>query len=85
MHMAEILSAGQRDTQTTCPECGGCNFEDNHIDERLYVEAAKEAEQLRFEGKIRDVVDVLSALASIQIANFIRPRWACECGAKFCD
>lgn len=85
MHMVEILSAGQRDVQTTCPECGGCTFEDNRIDERLYVEAAKEAPRLRFEGNIDDAVDVLSALYSVRIVNFIRHRWRCECGVTFDD
>ncbi len=85
MDMAELLRAGQHDTQTTCPECGSCTFDDNRIDERLYVEAAKEAPRLRYEGCIDDAIEVLSALYSIRIVNFIRPRWRCECGVTFDD
>lgn len=85
MHMTNILCAGQRDIPRACPECGGCQFEDNRLDERLYIEAAKEAPRLRYEGHVNDAIDVLSALYSIRIINFIRARWRCECGATFDD
>ena len=68
-----------------CPACGGSHFEDTRLDEQLYVEAAREAPRLRFEGNIEDAVEVLSALYSIRIVNFIRPRWRCEWGVAFDD
>lgn len=67
-----------------CPNCGSLECEDNRIDDRLYVEAAREAEQLRFEGNTQDAIEVLSALYAIYIVNFLRLRWHClDCGVTF--
>jgi hypothetical protein len=40
-----------------CPNCGSLECEDNRIDDRLYIEAAREAEQLRYDGKIDEAVE----------------------------
>ena len=67
-----------------CPNCGSLECEDNRIDDRLYIEAAREAEQLRYHGKIDEAIEVLSALYAIQITNFLRLRWRCVgCGSLF--
>lgn len=67
-----------------CPNCGSLESEDNRIDDRLYIEAAREAEQLRYDGKIDEAIEVLSALYEINIVNFLRLRWCClDCGASF--
>ena len=67
-----------------CPNCGSLECEDNRIDDRLYIEAAREAPRLRFEGYTDDAIEVLSALYAIQIVNFLRLRFFCvTCGASF--
>lgn len=67
-----------------CPGCGASEYDDNRIDERLYIEAAREAPRLRHEGRNGEAIDLLSALYAIRIVNFIRPRWLCRaCGAQF--
>ena len=68
-----------------CPNCGSLECEDNRIDDRLYIEAACEAEQLRYDGKADEAIEVLSALYAIQIVNFLRLRWRCLdcCGVTF--
>ncbi len=67
-----------------CPNCGSLECEDNRIDDRLYIEAAREAERLRFEGNIDDAVEVLSALYAIQIVNFLRLRlFFLDCGSSY--
>ena len=71
------------DDATLCPGCGGTDIEDNRIDIRLYVEAAREALHLRHLGKVADVIEVLSALYARHIINFLRPRWRCVCGVTF--
>ena len=69
-----------------CPNCGSLECEDNRIDDRLYIEAAREAEQLRYDGKIDDAVEVLTALYAINIVNFLRLRWRClDCGGVTFD
>lgn len=84
MYLTDTLTAQPRDTLTTCPECGSCNYDDNRIDERLYIEAAKEAPRLRFEGHADEAIDLLTALYAIRIANFIRHQWLCmSCGVTF--
>lgn len=67
-----------------CPNCGSLECEDNRIDDRLYIEAAREAPRLRFEGNTADAIEVLSALYAINIVNFLRLRWCClDCGVRF--
>lgn len=67
-----------------CPNCGSLECEDNRIDDRLYIEAAREAEQLRYDGKTDEAIEVLSALYAINIVNFLRLRWCClDCGSSF--
>ncbi len=67
-----------------CPNCSSLECEDNRIDDRLYIEAAREAEQFRYDGNIDDAVEVLSALAAINIINFLRLKFfCCSCGAQF--
>lgn len=69
---------------TTCPNCGGGDYEDNRIDEALYREAAREAPRLRYEGCTDEAMEVLIALYAIRIANFLRPEWLClSCGVTF--
>lgn len=84
MRISEILATTTHDENTVCPNCGGTEYESNHIDISLYTEAAKEAPRLRQEGRIRDVIAVLSAYFSRLIINFIRLRWRClHCGVRF--
>lgn len=67
-----------------CPGCGASDYEDNRVDERIYMEAARDAHRLRHEGRNADAIDVLSALYAIRIVNFVRPHWLClSCGAQF--
>ena len=67
-----------------CSNCLGSDYEDNRMDEALYVAAAQEAPRLRYEGAIDDAVEVLSALYAIRIVNFVRPKFrSCSCGAQF--
>jgi hypothetical protein len=67
-----------------CPNCGSLECDDNRIDDRLYIEAAREAPRLRFEGNTADAIEVLTALHAINIVNFLRLRWRCfNCGASF--
>lgn len=83
MNMQHPKPNVQPDTMTICPHCGGSDYEDNRSDERLYIEAAKEAPRLRFEGRIEEALEILTALYAIRIGNFLRPRWRCSCGARF--
>jgi ribosomal protein S27AE len=67
-----------------CPNCGSLECEDNRIDDRLYIEAAREAPRLRYEGNTDDAIEVLSALYAINIVNFLRLRFFCvNCGSSF--
>ena len=84
MEMTNLVTNGQREAVTICPCCGGSDYEDNRISERLYALAAQEAPRLRFEGNTDEAVELLSALYAIRIANFIRPEWRCNaCGVTF--
>jgi|GEM_PF-2580648 len=84
MLMLEFMEARLSHACTTCPGCGGTEFEDNRLDERLLIEAAREAELMRFEGRIDDAAEVLTALYARRIVNFLRPRWRCTaCGVTF--
>ena len=84
MDMSNLKTKGQNETITFCPCCGSSEFEDNRISERLYIEAAKEAPRLRFEGRDDEAVEVLTALYAIRIANFMRHQWRCnDCGVTF--
>lgn len=84
MEMLNLKFETQCDASTFCPCCGGTNFEDNRLSERLYAEAAKEAPRLRYEGRTDEVLELLTALWSIRIANFVRHQWRCnDCGGTF--
>ncbi len=84
MEMLKIDAAQSHDPDTFCPHCGGENFESNRADERLLIEAAKEAPRLRFDGKADEAIDVLTALYALRIANFIKPEFLClDCGVTF--
>lgn len=84
MYLTDILSAQSREDLTTCPNCGGSDYEDNRIDESLYLAVAQEAPRLRFEGNEEDARAVLIALCAAQIENFIRHQWLCNvCGVTF--
>ena len=84
MDMSNFNLATRAREYVCCPNCGGCEHDDIRIDETLYVEAAKEAERLKFEGKIDDAIDVLTALFAIRIANFVQPQLECRaCGVRF--
>lgn len=84
MEMLKLKTAQSHQTDTFCPHCGGENFESNRADERLLIEAAKEAPRLRFEGKADEAIDVLTALYALRIANFIKPEWLClDCESSF--
>ena len=83
MNMHNFSSNTQTQHVTQCPQCGSHHYEDNRADERLYIEAAREAPRLRFEGRHDEALDILTALYAIRIANFLRPRWRCECGVRF--
>lgn len=84
MEMFKIDAAQSYDPDIFCPHCDGENFESNRADERLLIEAAKEAPRLRFEGKADEAIDVLTALYALRIANFIKPEWLClDCGSSF--
>lgn len=84
MEMLKMMAARQPDEFMTCPNCGGCDYEDNSLSEGLYVEAAKEAPRLRHEGRTDEAIDVLSALCTIRIVNFLRPQFLClSCGVAF--
>ncbi len=84
MEMSNFTTKGQNETITFCPCCGGSDYEDNRISERLYAEAAQEAPRLRFEGKADEAIEVLTALYALRIANFIKPAWLClDCGSSF--
>lgn len=83
MDMSDFPVTGQ-DENIVCPGCGSCDgHEDDRISERLYIEAAREAPRLRYEGRTEEAIEVLSALYAIRIANFIRPHWLCGCGVRF--
>lgn len=71
------------DAVTTCPHCGGTDYEDNRIDDAIYREAAREVPRLRHEGRVSEAIEVLTALYAVRIANFLRPRWRCICGVSF--
>lgn len=67
-----------------CPNCGSLECDDNRLDDRLYIEAAREAPRLRFDGNTDDAIEVLSALYAIQIVNFLMLRWRClDCGVTY--
>jgi ribosomal protein S27AE len=86
MKITAIPTASPYEALPFCPNCGSYQCDDNRIDDRLYVEAAREAEQFRYDGNIDDAVEVLSALYAIQIINFLRLRWYClKCGISFDD
>ncbi len=84
MEMIRFAEDGLNDATTLCPCCGGTNYDDNRISERLYIEAAKEAPRLRFEGRGDEAVELLTALYATRIANFVRHQWRCnDCGVSF--
>lgn len=84
MDMSNFTTKGQNEASTFCPCCGGSDYEDNRVSERLYAEAAKEAPRLRFEGRSDEAIELLTALHAIRIANFIRHQWLClDCGSSF--
>ena len=69
-----------------CPECGGCRYESNLIDEAPFVAAARDAAQLRYFGKYDAAAHVLNVLSCVRIENYLRPRWHClDCGSRFDD
>lgn len=83
MEMPDFSEFDPLDAIATCPLCRGAEYEDNRIDERLYVLAAEEAPRLRFEGKIDEAIEVLTALAAIRIVNWARHHHRCACGVRF--
>lgn len=84
MEMTYLKIERHGEAITICPCCGGSDYDDNRISERLYIEAAQDAPRLRFEGRSEEAVDVLTALWSIRIANFVRHEWRCnDCGVTF--
>jgi hypothetical protein len=84
MEMLKLNAAQWHESMTFCPHCSGENFESNRADERLLIEAAREAPRLRFEGKADEAIEVLTALYALRIANFIKPAWLClDCGSSF--
>jgi hypothetical protein len=84
MEMFDFNRVLGEDEGTFCPNCGSTECESNLLDIALYAEAAKEAPRLRHEGRIRDVIAVLSAYFARLIANFIRPRWrSVSCGVRY--
>lgn len=84
MDMSNLTTDGYSEAITTCPNCGGSDYEDNRISERLYALAAQEAPRLRFEGNTDEAIELLTALSAIRIANFIRHPWRCYgCGVTF--
>lgn len=86
MYMEDFQRTEQASTLILCPHCGASEYEDNRIDEQIYVEAAHDAHCLRHEGRIAEAIDVLSALYAIRISNFVKPRWLClVCGVRFDD
>ena len=40
MEMIRFADDGLNDAITLCPCCGGTNYDDNRISERLYIEVA---------------------------------------------
>lgn len=84
MYIDHFTATHSGDTILLCPDCGSCEgHEDNRIDEALYVQAAREAPRLRHEGRMDEVIELLSALYALRIINFIRHRWRCTCGVSF--
>jgi rubrerythrin len=84
MHTHDFTGVEREPGPVTCPHCGASDYEDNRIDERIYVAAAQEAHSLRHEGRLNEVVDILSALYTVRIVNFIRHPWRClACGVHF--
>ncbi len=69
-----------------CPSCGSCDYACNLIDEAPYRSAALAAAELRRLGDRGSVVEILSRLAGVRIANFLRLRWRClSCGVTYND
>lgn len=69
-----------------CPECGESRHESNLVDEAPFVEAARDAEQLRYFGDYAAAAHVLEVLSCVRIENYLRPRWRClDCGSCFDD
>jgi rRNA maturation endonuclease Nob1 len=84
MKMSNFTVDDPNEAITFCPCCGGNNYEDNRIDESLYLAAAREAPRLRFDSNEDDARAVLIALYAVQIENFIRHPWRCNaCGVTF--
>ena len=84
MKITAILNNAECEPIAVCPNCGSLECEDNRIDDRLYIEAAREAPRLRFEGNTDDAIEVLSALYAINIANFLRLNLRClDCGVTY--
>jgi hypothetical protein len=84
MKITAILNNAECEPIAVCPNCGSLECEDNRIDDRLYIEAAREAPRLRFEGNTEDAIEVLCALHAINIVNFLRLRFFCvNCRALF--
>ncbi|MDR0779728.1 MAG: hypothetical protein LBF16_03410 [Pseudomonadales bacterium] len=69
---------------TFCPCCGSDDYASNLLDEAPYIEAAQAAPMLRWFGANQLAAELLHRLATVQIANFLRPRWLClVCGVAF--
>ena len=79
-----VAQASAHEIYPICPGCGASDYEDNHIDDRIYVEAARDAYHLRHEGRDKEGIDLLSARFGILIVNFFRRHWLClSCGVQF--
>lgn len=84
MHMSNHAITEMGEEATFCPSCGGSDYDDNCLSERLYAEAAEEAPLLRFAGRTDEAIEVLTALYAIRIVNFVLPKWRCNaCGVTF--
>lgn len=84
MNKPDFKGVGRASTPIICPHCGGSDHEDNRISERIYEMAAEDTARLRHEGRLREVVDILSALYAVRIANYVRHPWRClDCGVRF--
>ena len=83
MYLTDRNPARAHRDPVICPACGASDFRDCHIDLSLHRELVREADGLVQEGRTDQAVDLLSALYARHIANFVRPRWQCRCGAKF--
>ena len=71
---------------TMCPNCGSTECASNLINEAPFRQAARGASMLRQFGHAGAAANVLHSLASVQISNFLRPKWLCLiCGVAYVD